>query len=71
MNNIGYASVSAMDAWRDAGFELPGNDDETVELGYRVHRRFGIGGMDTSPTAFVPLINEVKSALGSGLSSRL
>ncbi len=30
-DNIGYASVSAVDAWTDGGFTLPGNDDDTVD----------------------------------------
>ncbi|MDD5169045.1 MAG: beta-ketoacyl synthase N-terminal-like domain-containing protein, partial [Syntrophales bacterium] len=29
-DNIGYASVSAVDAWRDAGFEVPESDDDRV-----------------------------------------
>ena len=42
-DNIGYASVSAVDAWRDAGFELPDGNDETVDWDTGVIAGSGIG----------------------------
>ena len=39
-DNIGFASVSAVDAWKDAGFNLPDSDDDYGGLGYRCYCRF-------------------------------
>jgi 3-oxoacyl-(acyl-carrier-protein) synthase len=80
-DNIGYASVSAVDAWRDAGFELPENDDETVDWDTGVIAGSGIGGMDTIANSVVPMINEgkvrrlgsriVEQVMNSGTSARI
>jgi 3-oxoacyl-(acyl-carrier-protein) synthase len=80
-DNIGYASVSAVDAWRDAGFDLPGNDDETVDWDTGVIAGSGIGGMDTIANSVVPMINEgkvrrmgsriVEQVMNSGTSARI
>ena len=43
--NIGYASVAAVDAWRDAGFEVSEGEDVDWDSGVIVGS--GIGGMDT------------------------
>ena len=80
-DNIGYASVSAVDAWRDAGFELPDGNDETVDWDTGVIAGSGIGGMDTIALSVVPMINEgrvrrlgsrvVEQVMNSGTSARI
>jgi 3-oxoacyl-(acyl-carrier-protein) synthase len=80
-DNIGYASVSAVDAWRDAGFELPDGDDDTVDWDTGVIAGSGIGGMDTIALSVVPMINEgrvrrlgsrvVEQVMNSGTSARI
>ena len=39
-DNIGFASVSAVDAWKDAGFSLPDSDDDIGRLGHGSYCRF-------------------------------
>ncbi len=80
-DNIGYASVSAVDAWRDAGFKLPDGNDETVDWDTGVIAGSGIGGMDTIALSVVPMINEgrvrrlgsrvVEQVMNSGTSARI
>ena len=80
-DNIGYASVSSVDAWRDAGFELSQGDDETVDWDTGVIAGSGIGGMDTIAQTVVPMINEgkvrrmgsriVEQVMNSGTSGRI
>jgi len=79
-DNIGYASVSAMDAWRDAGFELA-EDDGEVHWDTGAIIGCGIGGMDTIAEEVVPGINEgkvrrlgsriVEQVMNSGTSARV
>jgi len=79
-DNIGYASVSAVDAWRDAGFDL-NDDDDTVDWDTGVIAGSGIGGMDTIANTIVPLVNEgkvrrlgsrvVEQVMSSGTSARI
>ncbi len=80
-DNIGYASVSAVDAWKDAGFSLNSDDDDTVDWDTGVIAGSGIGGMDTIANTIVPLINEgrvkrlgsrvVEQVMSSGTSARI
>jgi 3-oxoacyl-(acyl-carrier-protein) synthase len=80
-DNIGFASVAAVDAWKDAGFTLPDGDDDNVDWDTGVIAGSGIGGMDTIATMVVPLINEgkvrrlgsriVEQVMGSGTSARI
>ena len=80
-DNIGYASVSAVDAWRDAGFSMPDADDDTVDWDTGVIAGSGIGGMDTIALSVVPLVNEgrvrrlgsrvVEQVMNSGTSARI
>ncbi len=80
-DNIGYASVSAVDAWKDAGFNLNSDDDDTVDWDTGVIAGSGIGGMDTIANAIVPIINEgrvrrlgsrvVEQVMSSGTSARI
>jgi 3-oxoacyl-(acyl-carrier-protein) synthase len=79
-DNIGFASVSAVDAWKDAGFSISDNDD-VVDWDTGVISGSGIGGMDTIATSVVPIINErkvkrlgsriVEQVMGSGTSARI
>jgi len=55
--NIGYASVAAVDAWKDAGFEVPEAEDDRVDWETGVIAGSGIGGMDTISRTLVPLVN--------------
>ncbi|MEN6507283.1 MAG: beta-ketoacyl-[acyl-carrier-protein] synthase family protein [Smithella sp.] len=80
-DNIGYASVSAVDAWTDAGFSMTDADDDTVDWDTGVIAGSGIGGMDTIALSVVPMINEgrvrrlgsrvVEQVMNSGTSARI
>jgi len=80
-DNIGYASVSAVDAWTDAGFSMPDSNDETVDWDTGVIAGSGIGGMETIAQSVVPMINEgrvrrmgsriVEQVMNSGTSARI
>jgi len=59
-DNIGYASVSAIDAWRDAGFSVPAADDDHVDWDTGVIVGSGIGGMDTITNTLVPMVSQGK-----------
>ncbi len=80
-DNIGYASVSAVDAWTDAGFNMPEGNDDTVDWDTGVIAGSGIGGMDTIALTVVPMVNEgrvrrlgsrvVEQVMNSGTSARI
>ena len=80
-DNIGFASVAAVDAWKDAGFSLPDSDDDLVDWDTGVIAGSGIGGMDTIAQIVVPLVNEgrvrrlgsrvVEQVMNSGTSARI
>src|SRR4030042_1202241 len=80
-DNIGFASVSAVDAWRDAGFNITDSDNDTIDWDTGVIAGSGIGGMDTIANSVVPMINEgkvrrlgsriVEQVMGSGTSARI
>jgi 3-oxoacyl-(acyl-carrier-protein) synthase len=80
-DNIGFASVSAVDAWKDAGFSLPDSDDESVDWDTGVIAGSGIGGMDTIAQSIIPMVNEgrvrrlgsrcVEQVMNSGTSARI
>jgi len=80
-DNIGFASVAAVDAWKDAGFILPDSDDDSVDWDTGVIAGSGIGGMDTIAQSIVPLVNEgrvrrlgsrvVEQVMNSGTSARI
>jgi 3-oxoacyl-(acyl-carrier-protein) synthase len=79
-DNIGYASVSAVDAWRDAGFSLP-DENGCVDWDTGTILGSGIGGMDTIAQRVVPMVNEgktrrlgsriVEQVMNSGTSARI
>ena len=80
-DNIGFASVSAVDAWKDAGFNLPESGDDNVDWDTGVIAGSGVGGMDTIAQTVVPMINEgrvrrlgsriVEQVMSSGTSARI
>ena len=79
--NIGYAAVAAVDAWKDAGFEVPAADDDRVDWETGVISGSGIGGMDTIAGTLVPMVNAgnvrrmgsrtVEQVMNSGTSARI
>ncbi len=78
--NIGYSSVASIDAWRDAGFDLP-DDNGQVDWDTGAILGCGIGGMDTIAGQVVPMINDgkvrrlgsliVEQVMNSGTSARV
>ena len=80
-DNIGYASVCAVDAWTDAGFTVPDYQDDNVDWDTGVIVGSGIGGMDTIAKTVVPMVNEgkvrrmgsriVEQVMNSGTSARI
>ncbi len=65
-SSIKYASISAIDAWQDAGLDVPEDDSEQVDWDTGAIIGTGIGGMDTIGEKIVPLTNAGKSRrLGS------
>ena len=56
--NIGYAGIAAIDAWRDAGFTVPTPDSTEVNWDTGAIMGSGIGGMDTIAGQVVPKVNE-------------
>jgi 3-oxoacyl-(acyl-carrier-protein) synthase len=79
--NIGYAAVAAVDAWRDAGFTVPGAGEDCVDWETGVIAGSGIGGMDTIALQLVPMVNGgnvrrmgsrmVEQVMNSGTSARI
>ena len=79
--NIGYASVAAIDAWRDAGFGLPDPEDDRVDWDAGAIIGSGIGGMETIAEKLVPMVNDgkarrmgsmiVEQVMNSGTSARI
>lgn len=65
--NITYASVAAIDAWKDAGFDLPeDNAEPDWDTGAIIGS--GIGGMDTIVQKLVPTVAQGKvRRLGSSI----
>ena len=80
-DNLGYASIAAVDAWTDAGFSVPDADDDRVDWNTGVIAGCGIGGMDTIARTLVPLVNDgkvrrlgsrvVEQVMNSGTSARI
>ncbi|MGV8056708.1 MAG: beta-ketoacyl-[acyl-carrier-protein] synthase family protein [Smithellaceae bacterium] len=59
-DNIGYASVSAIDAWRDAGLTVPEAEDDYVDWQSGVIVGSVRSGMDTIATQLLPMVKEGK-----------
>ncbi len=65
-SSIKYAGIAAIDAWRDAGFEVPEPDSDTVDHDTGAIIGTGIGGLDTVGEKLVPLTDAGKARrLGS------
>lgn len=70
-SNTGYASVSAIDAWRDAGLTMPEAGDDRVDWDSGVIIGSGVTGMDIIATQLVPMVNESKARrMGSRIVER-
>jgi 3-oxoacyl-(acyl-carrier-protein) synthase len=80
-SNIKFASIAAIDAWRDAGFEVPGEGSEQVDWDTGAIIGTGIGGMDTTGERLVPFTDAgntrrlgstiVEQVMASGVSARV
>ncbi len=80
-SNIKYAGIAAIDAWQDAGFEVPQEDSGTVDWDTGAIVGTGIGGMDTTGERLVPLTDAgkvrrlgstiVEQVMASGVSAKL
>ncbi|MDY6831121.1 MAG: beta-ketoacyl-[acyl-carrier-protein] synthase family protein [Thermodesulfobacteriota bacterium] len=78
--NIGYASVAALEAWTNAGFSVDRNREET-DWDTGAVMGCGIGDMDTIAERIVPLVNEgrvrrigsrvIEQVMSSGVSARV
>ena len=79
--NHRYASLAALEAWKDAGFERPAHDSDEVDWDTGAILGTGIGGMDTIAEKVVPLTDAkkirrmgstcVEQVMASGISARL
>ncbi|MFP6655683.1 MAG: beta-ketoacyl-[acyl-carrier-protein] synthase family protein, partial [Myxococcota bacterium] len=79
--NHRYAGLAAIEAWLDAGLELPSADSDEVHWETGAIMGTGIGGMDTIAEKIVPFTNEarvrrlgsvcVEQVMTSGISARL
>ncbi|RJP81926.1 MAG: beta-ketoacyl-[acyl-carrier-protein] synthase family protein [Desulfobacteraceae bacterium] len=77
---IGYASVAALDAWKDAGLHLP-SDESSADWETGAIVGCGIGDMELIATTIVPVVNSgkvrklgsriVEQVMGSGMSARI
>jgi 3-oxoacyl-(acyl-carrier-protein) synthase len=70
-DNIALSSVAAIDAWRDAGFELP-QEESDVDWDTGTIMGCGIGGMDTISDKLMPQVLEGKvRRMGSTLVEQI
>ncbi len=60
-DNIGYASVSAVDAWIDAGLTVPDAEGDRVDWDSGAIVGSARSGMDTIAKQLVPMVNEGKT----------
>ena len=75
------ASIAAVDAWTDAGFERPASDDDAVNWDTGAIIGTGVGGLDTTGGKIVPLTDAgkvrrigstgVEQVMASGVSARV
>jgi 3-oxoacyl-(acyl-carrier-protein) synthase len=76
-----FACLAALDAWRDAGLEVPERGSDEVDWGSGAVLGTGIGGMDTIGEKVVPLTDSgrlrrlgstsVEQVMASGISARV
>lgn len=79
--SILFSSIAAMDAWKDAGFEMPTENSNTVDWDCGAMIGTGIGGLDTISDRLVPMTREgkvrrlgstiVEQVMVSGVSARI
>ncbi len=79
--SITYAGIAAIDAWRDAGFELPAEDSAEVDWDTGAFVGTGVGGIDTIGEKVVPLTDAAKcrrlgstaveQVMSSGVSAKI
>jgi 3-oxoacyl-(acyl-carrier-protein) synthase len=79
--NHRFGSIAALDAWKDAGLELPDREDDRVYWDTGAVIGTGIGGLDTTAEKLVPLVNAgrvrrlgstmVEQVMASGVSARV
>ena len=76
-----YAAIAALDAWHDAGLQVPEAGDDAVDWDSGAILGTGIGGMDTIAERVVPLTDAgrvrrlgstaVEQVMASGISARV
>jgi len=76
-----FGCIAAVDAWTDAGFEVPAPDEEHVNWDAGAVIGTGIGGLDTVGDKLVPLVDAgrvrrlgstlVEQVMASGVSARV
>jgi 3-oxoacyl-(acyl-carrier-protein) synthase len=76
-----YAAIAALEAWQDAGLQLPEVGDDAVDWDSGAILGTGIGGMDTIGARVVPLTDAgrvrrlgstaVEQVMASGISARV
>ena len=79
-DNVGYAAVAAVDAWKDAGLSLPDEDADT-DWDTGTIMGCGVGDMDTISNRVVPMVNDgkvrrmgtrvIEQVMASGVSARV
>ena len=75
------ASIAAVDAWTDAGFDVPAFEDDLVDWNTGAIIGTGVGGLDTTGGKIVPLTDArkvrrigstgVEQVMASGVSARV
>lgn len=80
-SNAIFASIAAMDAWRDAGFGVPSETDNAVDYDTGAVIGTGIGGMDTIGEKLIPYTDAkkirrlgstiVEKVMASGVSAKV
>ncbi len=80
-SGITYGGIAAIDAWRDAGFEKPAEDSDSVDWDTGAIVGTGIGGVDTTGERIVPFTDAkkvrrlgstaVEQAMASGISAKI
>lgn len=78
---IKYAAIASIDAWRDAGLEVPPEDSDSVNWDTGAIIGTGVGGIDTIGERVVPLTNSgkvrrlgstvVEQVMTSGVSAKV
>jgi 3-oxoacyl-(acyl-carrier-protein) synthase len=76
-----YAGIACIDAWTDAGLQVPEIGDDTVHWDTGAIIGAGLGGMDTIGTLVVPKVNDkkvrrmgstaVEQTMGSSVSAKI